>query len=249
MANSIDFNSTDMSTHNLRITSPGMNVVSQLVRHIQLQEEGYSFRPMREPRRIRMEFIVTNTSLANLDANLDSIKRLLTQTEPKQLIFDSLTTRYFNAMLESFDGEYIGFSFKGVMSFICPDPLGYDVTEENNDHNIDADPKTVNEVTSGGTAIIEPVITLTAGEVLSVVTVTIESVLTGEILEWVGSLGDGEALEIDSANWTVKKSGVDDMSGVSGQFPRLNPEATNQITVSGFSNTGVMNLTYRDTFR
>jgi hypothetical protein len=103
MARSINFDGTDMSTYNLTVTTPGFNILKQLVSRVQLQNRGYAFRPMREPRIITVEYAVTGTSLADLDSNLDSIREILTLLVPAKLIFDSLDTRYFNAILSSFE--------------------------------------------------------------------------------------------------------------------------------------------------
>lgn len=249
MAHSIEFNTIDMSAYGLRITTPGMNLLSQLVRHIQLQERGYAFTPMREPRRLTIGCVVTAANLATLDGYLDAIKRILTQTLPKELVFDALSTRYFNALLESFEGEYIvDTSFRGTLSFICPDPLGYSTTLDSPNHPINADPKTIEE-NVGGTGYIEPVYTLTAGEVLTDVTIKIENIEGDEELQWgPGSVGNGKKLEIDVANWTVKNDGTIAMATVTGRFPRLRPNALNYIKVTGFLSSGSLNIKYRDTY-
>ena len=250
MARSIDFNSTDMSTHGLIVTTPGFNLVKQLVSHVQLQDKGYAFTPMREPRRITVEFAVTGTSLANLDVNLDAVKRLLTLTVPKKLIFDSLPLRYYNAILESFKGEYrLATLFQGTLMFICPDPLGYKTTQDNHNHSINASPKTVDEPV-GGTGYVTPVYTLTAKNTLTDATIKVENLTTEEELQWIGSLAIDGTLVIDVAKWLVSKGAVADMASVTGRFPRLKPNATNQIKVTGLYVTvaGNLNILYRDTF-
>lgn len=247
MGYSLSFGGVDLSTYELIITSPGINQLRQLESHVQLPDKGYAFRPMREPRYIRVKCAVTGTTRANLDVNLDTIKRVLTTLVTKQLIFDVLSGRFFNAMLENFEGDYLSTTlFEGVIAFICPDPLGYSITETSSDHNIDADPKTVNEVTEG-TGFIEPVYTLTAGDVLDTVTIKVENIEGGEELQWVGSLNNGQMLEIDVATWAVKKAGVASMT-ISGRFPRLKPNTTNQIKVTGFLTNGSLNIKYRNTY-
>lgn len=250
MAHSIEFNGVDMSAYGLRVTLPGVNLLRQLTSHVQLPDRGYAFRPMREPRYIVVECIVTGTSLANLDVNLDAIKRVLTHIEPKKLIFDALATRYFNAVLESFEGEYLlATSFKGVISFICPDPLGYGIDPEiSHNHDIDTAPSTTVDEVTEGTGYIEPVYTLTAGDVLTTATIKIEHIAGNEELQWIGSLAIGEELEIDVANWMVKKEAVASMATVTGRFPRMLPNTTNQIKVTGFLTNGSLNIKYRNTY-
>lgn len=250
MARSIDFNTTDMSTHKLIITTPGFNILRQLVGRVQLQDRGYAFTPSREPRHITVAFAVTGTSLANLDVNLDAIKRLLTLTVPKKLIFDSLPLRYYNAVLESFVGEYThGKLFQGTIVFVCPDPLGHKTTEDNHNHNIDTNPKTVTEPV-GGTGYVAPVYTLTAKNTLTDATIKVENLTTDEELIWVGSLAIDGTLVIDVAKWLVSKGAVANMATVTGKFPRLKPNVTNQIKVTGLktTDTGILNILYRDTY-
>jgi len=250
MARSINFNTTDMSTHKLIITTPGMNLLSQLVGRVQLQDKGYAFRPTREPRHIVADFAVTGTSLANLDVNLDAIKRLLTLIVPKKLIFDSLPLRYYDAVLESFVGEYrTGTLFQGTLAFVCPDPLGYKTTEDDHDHDISASPITVNEAVAG-TGYVTPVYTLTAKNTLTDATIKVENLTTDEELQWIGDLAIDGTLVIDVARWLVSKEAVADMATVTGKFPRLKPNVTNQIKVTGLwvSATGNLNILYRDAF-
>lgn len=250
MARSINFNTTDMSTYKLIITSPGFNLLRQLVGSVQLQDRGYAFRPTRQPRRITVACAVTGTSLANLDVNLDAIKRILTLVEPKKLIFDSLPLRYYNAILESFTGEYrLATLYQGRLVFVCPDPLGYKTTEDDHNHNINTNPKTVNEPV-GGTGYVAPVYTLTAKNTLTDATIKVENLTTDEELVWVGSLAIDGTLVIDCEKWLVSKGAVADMDTVTGKFPRLKPNATNQIKITGLyvTVTGILNITYRDTY-
>lgn len=250
MARSIDFNTIDMSTHKLIITTPGFNLLRQLVGQVQLQDRGYAFTPMRQPRRITARFAVTGTSLANLDVNLDAIKRLLALTVPKKLIFDSLPLRYYNAVLESFTGEYrLATLFQGTLVFVCPDPLGHKTTEDDHNHNIDVNPKTITEPV-GGTGYVAPVYTLTAKNTLTDATIKVENLTTDEELIWVGSLAIDGTLVIDVAKWLVSKGAVADMATVTGKFPRLAPNVNNSIKITGLyvSVTGILNILYRDTY-
>ena len=250
MSRSLNFNGIDMSSYELIVTSPGINLLKQLVGYSQLQDKAYSCTPMRAPRHITVDFAVTGTSLADLDSNLDIIKYHLTQTEPKKLKFDSLNLRYFNAILEDFEGEYsLATVFQGRLMFICPDPLGYRTTEDEHSHSIDASPKTVTEGV-GGTAYVKPVYTLTAKNTLTGVTLKLENTDTEEELQWTGNLAINGTLVIDVANWLVSKGVTADMSTVSGQFPRLKPRLTNHLKVTGLYTTvtGNLNILYRDTY-
>ena len=137
------------------------------------------------------------------------------------------------------DGIYVGKKNQ--------DPMAYDNNEEDNNYDINADPKTITE-TTGGTGRIEPVYTLTAGEALTDVTITLENLNTEEALIWEGSLADTEVLVIDTVRWIVEKEGVASMVNMSGQFPRLVANQANSIKVTGFSTTGSLNIKYRDRY-
>lgn len=251
MARSIEFNSTDMADHKLIVTTPGFNLLRQLVGRVQLQDRGYAFTPTREPRPIVLAFAVTGTSLANLDVNLDAIKKVLTLTEPKKLIFDSLPLRYYNAILENFVGEYVhGTLFRGTLSFICPDPLGYKTVPDNHNHDINLAIKTITEVVAG-TGYAAPVWTLIPQNDLTGATIKLENITTEEELQWgPGDLDIDEELVIDVAHWLVTVGGDPSMGTVIGKFPRLKPGVSNSIKVTGLKDTddGNLNILYRDTY-
>ena len=218
--------------------------------YAEIADKAYDFRAYLRPRTIELEVYVTGTSEANLISNLDNISRVLNPTFGlRHLILDFPDDRYYNAKVST-SLEYNIITHKlaqGTVTFVCPDPLGYDNDATSSDSDINADPKTITEVT-GGTAHIEPVYTLAAGEDLNAVTIKVENLSSDEELQWIGSLSNGEELEIDVANWIVNKEGIASMSTVTGQFPRLRPSYSNQIKVTAFSTTGTLNIAYRDNY-
>ena len=248
MGNSFTFDSTDLSTYNLIVTSSAGNMLRQLASFVQLKDRGYSAGIERPPKPVSLDIKVTGINRANLDSNLDNIKMILGAEIDSQLILDIISTRYYMARLTDFDGRYkSAFMFEGSIDFICVDPVGYSTTlTESNHPLITTDPKTVVETTTG-TGMINPVYTLTAGAVLGAITVKLENTTTDEELQWTGTLTTNDELEIDVANWTVKKNDVASMSGVTGQFPRLQPGA-NSIKVTAMAVTGVMDIVYRNTY-
>ena len=249
MANSLSFDGNDMADYNLVVSSPGDNLFGQVISHVQLQDKGYAFRPQREPRRLPVNFHVTGTSRSNLDSNLDNIKRLLTTLTVQQLIFDSLSTRYFYAILEKMDGKYTSsIHFVGTLNFICPDPLSYSTTETTSTHAIDADPKTIEEIV-GGSGWVMPVYVLTAGEDLAGITLLINNLTTLEELSIASlTIADTEVLTIDTALWTVTLEDTVTMANVTGKFPRLEPNLTNSIKITAFGSLGSMDIIYRDAY-
>jgi len=202
------------------------------------------------PREITLDCIVTAADRATLISYLDSLSLLLSPTnDEKKLQLDFPTGRYWNAKVsQGVLWEPVSQdTAMGSISFICSDPRAYDDDQTSSPFDIDADPDTVVE-TTGSTASIEPVYTLTAGENLVAVTIKLANVTTDEELQWTGSLANGEVLEIDVPNWIVNKEGAASMATVTGQFPRLAPGAANTLTVTGFSTTGTLNITYRNRF-
>ena len=246
MANSLTFNSVALSTYGLSIKSSNAHVLKQALAIIQTKDRGYLSSVQHPSRPFDFRVAVVGTGVADVISKLDNIKKTLGTETEHQLILDVINTRYFNAILDDFDGDFTAPAcWEGSLSFICPDPLAYSTTETSSDFNIDADPDTITE-TVGGTAITKPVWTLTAGETLSDVTIKLENVTTGEELQWTGSLVDEDELEIDCKYWTVKKNSVSAMT-ITGEFPRL-IAGSNSIKVTALSTTGTLNITYRDAY-
>jgi len=246
------FNAVDLSDYGLTVKKSSLSSFMPPIKtnYIEIADKAYDFRAYLNSRTINLDVLVTGTSKANLISNLDNISKLLNPMEGvKHLTLDFPDDRFYKAKLDNpIDWEIITHKLaRAELSFICPDPLGYSSSETSSDHNINADPKTVTE-TTGGTAYIEPVYTLTAGEALNDVTIKVENIDTGEEIQWQGSLAITEELEIDVALWIVKKEGTADMADVSGQFPRLLPAINNSIKVTGFSTTGSLNIKYRNTY-
>lgn len=248
MANSISFDDINLSAYDLVVTTSEANIFEQIVSFVQLKDRGYSSGIKRRPKPVSIGISVTGTTRANLDSNLDNIKRILSTETDSKLILDILSTRYYMARLESFNGQYRAATlFTGSIEFICVDPIGYSTTPTESNHPLTgSDPKTVIETTTG-TGYVNPVYVLTAGAVLGAITVKLENVTTDEELQWTGTLTTADYLTIDVANWLVSKNGTASMSGVTGQFPRLKPGA-NSIKVSNMAVTGVMDITYENTY-
>jgi len=247
------FNIVDLSDYGLIVKQSSLSSFMPGIRtnYVEIADKAYDFRAYLNPRTINLDVLVTGTSKANLISNLDNISRLLNPAEGvKHLTLDFPDDRFYKAKLDSsIDWEIITHKLaRAELSFICPDPLAYDNEETSRNVNLDlTDPKTITE-TTGGTAYIEPVYTLTAGEDLTDVTIKVENLDTGEELQWEGFLTTGQKLEIDVALWIVKKEGTASMTTISGQFPRLLPAADNSIKVTGFSTSGSLNIKYRNQY-
>jgi len=251
----MQFNSLDLtgSDYNLKVLyqPTSLSYMPPLQTNVQpIGNKGYSFDTRLQPKIITLGVIVEGTSKANLQTRLDNLSRVLDPTQGvKSLILDYPDDRYYQAKLsDKIDWTLHSDTIvTGTLVFIAPDPLAYDNSAVSSDHNIDADPDTVTE-TPGGTGWVSPVYTFTAGEALTTISFTLENVTTGEELIWVGTLANTDELEIDVENFTVKKEGSLSMTGVSGQFPRLQGGVANSIKVTNASNTGALNIAYRNRY-
>jgi phage-related protein len=244
MANSFSFNGIDMLAYGVIVTSHNIPDCNKEIPTVQLKDRAYSGEAKRGVKRLRLTCSIDGSDVSDVRDKLDDVIRLI-DVGNCRLVVDG-TGRYFNAEFEDrSSGNCFPTYWQGTLTFLCPDPLAYSTTETSSDFNIDADPDTVSE-TVGGTAIVKPVWTLTAGEDLTDVTIKLENQTTGEELQWTGSLVDEDELEIDSANWTVKKNGTSAMT-ITGEFPRL-IAGSNTIKVTGLSTTGTLNITYRDAY-
>ena len=247
MANSFSFNAVDMTDYGLVVTSAG-SPFTQSAPSIQLSNRSYAFDSFRPPRIIVAGVQVTAATHTALRTALDSIKGKLNWRVDKQLIFDNLSTRYWMARFNTMQGMFEGpLSWNGSIEFTCVDPAAYSTSAVSNTSNVDTDPDTIVE-TPGGNDYIYPVFTLTAGELLTAVTIKLENVTTDEELQWIGTVADGKALVVNTATWIVTNDGTADMDDVSGQFPRLQPGVANSIKVTAFSTTGTLNIAYRNRY-
>ena len=248
MANSFSFNSVDLAGYGMTITTSDLVNLSRGISTIQLPDKAYAGSATRPLKTLSIEVVVQGTSVADLYSKLDSIKQKLDIETDCQLIFDSLTTRYFNARLQDISGSKVSEkTWVGTITFLCADPLGYAVTPTTDHHHIDADPHT-HTITTLGTGMIKPVYTLTAGDVLAGATIKIKNTTTSEEIIWIGTLAITDTLEIDVEHWIIKKNGTASMADVSGTFPRLSPATNNTIVVTGFLTGGTLDTVYRNVY-
>jgi len=238
---SFSFATTDLSAYGLIVNSVDVNRLRQELSLVQLQDRAYSFRPSRPPRIISLGCTVIGDTRADLDDNLDAIKKVLSTKVVGVLELDSIVDRYFKAILESIAGAYRGSSlFEATIVFVCPDPLAYDNDPTVSPHIEDF--AAFDEVV-GGNAIAVPVWKILPSAAVDG-KVTLRNDTRGEEIEWTGILnGSTDYLEIDSETWVVRKNGVTDMSSVAGKFPQLTGGVTNAIETTGFTG-GTVTITY-----
>jgi predicted phage tail component-like protein len=249
MANSFTYNSIDMADYDLIVTMIDLPF-GQANDSLQLSDHAVPFDSYRTPEDIVLNVGISGNDISDLKSNLDNIKKALNQRIDANLILDKYPDRYWNARIKNqMKGYFSGNTWIGTIGFIAHDPVAYSTSETSSDHDIDADPDTIIE-TTGGNAEIKPVYTLTAGENLGSITLIVQNETTDEALTWDGSLSSSDELEINVATMTVKLNGTESMDGVgiSSRFPRLEPDTSNTIIITGFSNTGGLNITYRDRY-
>jgi len=248
VANSIEFNSTDLSDYGLIVNGSNIPDFNQVYDSVLIKDLSYAFTPKRPPKIISLNVSVIATTRAILDGYLDNIKLATVFEVAKVLKLDAITDRYWNAKNTAFEGRYMAPGwFEGIMIFQADDPMAYDNSAVSNTYNIDADPDT-NVETPGGNGYIFPVYTLTAGELLTTVTIKVENTTTDEELQFIGTVASGKALVINTATWVVTNDGTEDMADVTGKFPRLKPGVANSIKVTAFSTTGTLNVAYRNRY-
>ena len=240
MAKSFSFNGIDLSTYGLTVRRHNLHDFTQETEYYQLKNKAVAGETIRPARQIVIDAVIEAADYAGLCSYMDSIRGVLGLPADAVLKMDSITDRYWmarcNALPEADNGATY---WEGTLTFTAGDPSAYDNSETTGNHTIDEDPENFNEVV-GGTAETWPVYTLTADDTASEVTITNNT--TDEELVITIAMVATDVLEIDTETMIVKLNGTEDMSGVSGPFPRLLP-GTNAFTVTGFS--GTMATVYR----
>jgi len=243
---SLTFGGVDLSIYNLVVTSHDLPI-DQKTSTVAIKDKSIAGRSSLLENQYSLDVAITADSLSDLLSNLDNVKKALNTQASSNLILDMLDDRYWVARFQGLHKKSLSPGlWEGYLDFLIADPLAHDTSETTSNHNIDADPKTVIEAV-GGTANTEPVFTLTAGEDLNDVTITLLNVQTGLALSWTGSIANGEELEIDVEHWTVKLEGTDDMADVAGEFPYL-IAGSNSIKVTGFGSLGSLGIKYRNRY-
>ena len=244
MANSFTYRGNDFADYGLVVKERSIPMEHR-IDSIPLHYRAFATDSKVEAKPISLDITVTAASVTVLKTNIDTIKRLLNTQVDERLILDSLSDRYWWARFRSLTGKFKGIRFEGSVDFICLDPYAYDNNEVSPDYIDNEEPETI-QVTPGGTALIEPVFTLTADGQQHGVTVKVKNDTLGMEIQWAGDLENGEQLAFDCSTWIVTLEGAASMSAVSGQFPVLSPGVANQIEVYDF--TGNVNITYRNRY-
>lgn len=251
MSNSLTFDNTDLSAYGLSVltSGPSLGIVFE-ADVIQLPDLALAAQSTKMPKPIALDVVVQGSSRAVLLGYLDSIRKVIVEREAKALILDTQPDRYWLARFVEMDGYFMSpLAYAGTISFAADDPAAYGIDPEEDTGllAITPDPDT-EAIVVGGTAYVNPVYTLTAGELLTDVTIKLENVTTVEELQWTGTMANGKALVIDVATWLVTYDGAASMATVTGKFPRLQPGVSNNIKVTNFSDSGTLRVVYRNRY-
>jgi len=244
MSNSFTYRGYDMSAYGLIVKSREIPMQHD-IDALNLHYRAFATDSKIIPKTISLSVAVTAATVVTLKTNLDTIKRILNTQTDETLILDSLTDRYWKARFKNLSGVFKVLTFDGNVEFLCLDPYAYGTSLISNDYDDAAEPATINE-TPGGTALIEPIFTLTSSVDDGAADIKVNNTTLGMEIEWTGAITIGAKLEIDSSLWHVSLDGVASMATVSGQWPVLSPGVVNIIEVYGF--TGNVNILYRNKY-
>lgn len=178
-------------------------------------------------RSMRVEGVVRGASASAMRTAMDQVKERLSRGQ-LQVIYGDESTRYLTAVLERFEVEGRGAAFTrrfllARFGLFAPDPRFYS-TSQTSETGITTTPRDLQL----GTAISEPVLTVTGAATNPVLTYkdrlgsTVQSMTFGAL-----SLGAGETLVVDVAARTIvvsdptARNGMDELTA--GDFIELDP--------------------------
>ncbi len=194
---------------------------------------------------IRVPIRVIGTTVAARELNEQTLKANLNQSVA--VILDdgstarTITGRLRQVALRPFKRVTTTVS-EGSLSFVCSSPFWKatsDTTETING--------TPNALALGNAPVTSWVLTITA-TTNSITDVTIT--LGASTLTWTGTIAAGQALVIDSNDFTVENNAVDALATYSGGFPALDPAATPSVSAVKGSGSGTLggSLVYRKAY-
>lgn len=183
-------------------------------------------------KQIRIEGIIKGTSLSDLQSNIDTLKKTISGVNLNLDIDYSGGTRRYNVNVVEIkidtDFFHINFAPYEIVLLAQDPPFAFDtsITETLSIDNL-TDTLTSYSVNFDGTAKPKPRIVFriedTGGGLLD--TIRVKNIDTNTQLEVNTAFGDGQALEIDTEEKTVKLQQSD--VGFSGVFPEFNLGSNN----------------------
>lgn len=272
MPKSMTYDGTNLADYGLQVTEYDVPELADIEvnKHMAIFGDSEFTSVNFTTRTIRVECTVKAGSKAELQSNMDSIKRLLNPIlTDKVITLDAIEDRRFIGRLEEMGAPSVkarwAFSFR--MIFVCMADM-QSVNETNASTAIATDPDTLTiSAPDGSTSRIptEFYVRNETGATLTSVTIILSNDTTNESITWKGTIQDDYWLRIGSLDSngrhksvleisTTNGSDVDILEWVSaevgyqsGDWPRLKGGVANDITVTGIS-TGTLEHTYRDRY-
>lgn len=196
-------------------------------------------KPTPSARTLEIEGAFIGLNRANLRSQYDALQTVLSKPPLKFYAREQLT-RYLTCYVEQIEAEWRGSDELGVrLSLLIPDPLWAADTENSYTSAALGNDATFNLI-NAGTAPSRPLIRLTGTG--STQNPTLSNLSTGEQIALVGSLANGETLEVDCARMTAKRlpstNALHQLSSASLFGLRLDP-GTNNMRVNVTGSVGV----------
>ena len=252
MANSMNFNSTDLSGSSYALTVLQQHIGAYSTVNVDVAAipfaPGVAQYSGMNPKVFTVECLIDGTSTSHLTTCLDNLSVLFHATEDKPLSFDDWYSDRF--WLARYTGGLEAVSLLGkhkanvTLSFVAPDPVAYSNTYiDSLDYTITTSPQSF--IVKGTGSAVEgntysyPMWILAPDD--TSYDFTIKNETTGESLTWANILSSPWWLIIQSQYYLVASSPdggetlYPSMQTVSGTFPRLMGGVENTITMTNFS--------------
>ncbi len=184
---------------------------------------------------VSLHGVFGKASSATMETELNNM-RLYCGTASLRLYATQYSDYYFNVECLNFEAEYLGKMtvVEVDIDFLVIDPFRYYKTETTDQSfTVDESPEALT-VANGGNARVSPVITFTAGVSANFSKLTIQNATDSDKYfdyEPAANLTEGDIVEVDCANTTVKLNTVDDISHFEGSFFEL-LSGNNSISVT-----------------
>ncbi|MDD3269645.1 MAG: phage tail family protein [Syntrophomonadaceae bacterium] len=202
-------------------------------------------------RPLEIEFSISTKTLSELRLLCRQVAAWLYSKIPEILVFDDEPDVYYMAKVQNqLDLEQVMAMGRFVVQFRC-EPLAYSISE------LQITSFFFGALNNAGTYEALPVITISAEmdrdtettgawradeATINNPTLTIED----KILDYTGTLTEGQSLIIDCAKYQVTKAGVNDMANVSGEFPVLYAGDNDVQLVDTNNSRRHLTITYRE---
>jgi phage-related protein len=194
---------------------------------------------VQDARQITIEGRIQETSDIAARTTLSSLLELFSRQNKRLTLWDD---RYINAYKAQLGYEYVEGANMCVIdftiTFFCPDPFWYNTTDVSQGFILTPNLQTSDilidftnslykiaptTISVSGTFVAYPIWSINATSV-PIHFATVRNLTTGRQFTYTGTILPGKALVVDTANFTVKNDGIDDLTHWSGDFVWLTPD-------------------------